>query len=66
MYYHIALTVYESVILHINQDHIFSFDIKEEKKRGKKKLLATAALAITLLLALQTHLMFCEDQIKSK
>lgn len=38
MYYHIALTVYESVILHINQDHIFSFDIKEEKKKRKKKV----------------------------
>lgn len=33
MYYYIALT---SVILHINHDHVFSFDIKE-KKKGKLK-----------------------------
>lgn len=63
MYYYIALRVDESVILHMNQDHIFSFDIKRKKK---KKVFAPAALAITLLLALQTDLMFCEDQIKTK
>lgn len=55
MYYYVVITVYE------NQDHIFSFDSEK-----KKKVFATAALAITLLLALQTDLMFSEDQIKTK
>lgn len=57
MYYYVVTTVYE------NQDHIFSFDIKKKKN---KNVFATAALAITLLLALQTDLMFSEDQIKTK
>lgn len=33
MYYYIVITVYE------NQDHIFSFDIKKEKKEKKKRYL---------------------------
>lgn len=40
--------------------------ILRRKKRANSKIFGTAAFVITLLLALQTALMFCEDQIKAK